>query len=60
MVTPLDGGDIVAHLRDDPGTLVTECARQQRRYGSVAQRQIAVADTAGDQPHPDLVLADGP
>ena len=60
VLTRRDVGDVVAHLADHPGTLVTKRARQQRRYGPVAQREIAVAHAAGGQPDSDFVTIERP
>ena len=58
VLTRADRGDVVAHLSDDPGALMAERGREQRRYGPVAQRQVAVAHAAGVKLHPHLVVAD--
>ena len=60
VLTRGDVGDVIAHLGDYSGALVTERARQHRRDGTVAQRQVAVAHAAGGQSDPDFVAIERP
>ena len=60
MIAQTDVGNVGADFGDNPGALVAEGARHQRRNTAVAQRQVAVAYAAGRQVDSDLVTADRP